>query len=415
MAYSELIKNFEKIRGYLRDFYVYGFKSRSEFGGKSARSYDNERRRAESWLGDAMTFRQDGSGKRVFLSVDSRRIAQNPLYRAFKAKSFTDRDVTLHFYILDILAGGRALTAGQIADEIAENYLSRFDAPLALDESTVRKKLREYEGLGILSSEKCGRSLLYRRTDGLEADLPGLRDAIAFFSGDLPVGVVGSYLLDRLPPFESFFRFKHNYILYALDSEVTCSLLEAITGRRAVELTLFSPRRGREYTRALCPLRLYVSTQTGRQYILGYHYQGRRMAFQRLDMVKAVKVLTEEKQYAKYEEYYSGFRENLWGVSTGEEPELHRVEMVVHVGPDEGYIAERLRREKRCGTVERAGPESWRFTAEVYDASELLPWLRTFIGRIESLTCSDRAALETFREDLQQMREMYGGGEDGIF
>ena len=26
-SYSELIKNFEKIRAYMRDFYVYGFKS----------------------------------------------------------------------------------------------------------------------------------------------------------------------------------------------------------------------------------------------------------------------------------------------------------------------------------------------------------------------------------------------------
>ena len=30
MAYSELIKNFERIRDYMREFYVYGFKSREE-------------------------------------------------------------------------------------------------------------------------------------------------------------------------------------------------------------------------------------------------------------------------------------------------------------------------------------------------------------------------------------------------
>ena len=44
-SYSELIKNFEKIRGYIREFYVYGFKSREEYDKKSARSYDDERRR----------------------------------------------------------------------------------------------------------------------------------------------------------------------------------------------------------------------------------------------------------------------------------------------------------------------------------------------------------------------------------
>ena len=50
MAYSELIKNFDNIREYLRDFFVYGFHTRDEFSAKSARSYDNERRRIENYL-----------------------------------------------------------------------------------------------------------------------------------------------------------------------------------------------------------------------------------------------------------------------------------------------------------------------------------------------------------------------------
>lgn len=36
MAYNELIKNFEKVRAYMREFYVYGFKSRTEYDAKSA-------------------------------------------------------------------------------------------------------------------------------------------------------------------------------------------------------------------------------------------------------------------------------------------------------------------------------------------------------------------------------------------
>ena len=64
MAYSELIKNFERIRDYMRQFYVYGFKHRSEYDAKSARSYDNERRRIESWLGDYMRFTKTAEGKK---------------------------------------------------------------------------------------------------------------------------------------------------------------------------------------------------------------------------------------------------------------------------------------------------------------------------------------------------------------
>ena len=103
MPYSELIKNFNRVRDYMREFYVYGFKSRDEFHKKSARSYDDERRRLESWLGEHMQFRQTGEGKNVFLSIDSRLSNHNPLYKGWKTKSFTDGDITLHFILFDIL------------------------------------------------------------------------------------------------------------------------------------------------------------------------------------------------------------------------------------------------------------------------------------------------------------------------
>lgn len=72
MAYSEVIKNFNCVRDYLWEFYVYGFKSRDEYTKKSGRSYDDERRRLESWLGDYIQFRQNAEGKNVFISIDSR-------------------------------------------------------------------------------------------------------------------------------------------------------------------------------------------------------------------------------------------------------------------------------------------------------------------------------------------------------
>ena len=86
----------------MREFYVFGFKSRSGYDRKSARSYDDERRRVESWLGDYMRFAKTAEGKNVFLSVDSRTACKNPFYKAWKAKSFTDGDITLHFAVFDI-------------------------------------------------------------------------------------------------------------------------------------------------------------------------------------------------------------------------------------------------------------------------------------------------------------------------
>ena len=90
MSYSEFIKAFSRVRDYIREFFVCGFKSREEYDRKSTRSYDNERRRIQSWLSSYMAFRQDASGKNVFLSVDSRHVPHNPgLAKNETSDSFT--------------------------------------------------------------------------------------------------------------------------------------------------------------------------------------------------------------------------------------------------------------------------------------------------------------------------------------
>ncbi|MBQ2711974.1 MAG: WYL domain-containing protein, partial [Clostridia bacterium] len=190
-AYNELIKSFERIRAYVRDFYIYGFRSREEFRQKSARSYDDERRRVESWLGEYMRFIRSAEGKSVFLSIDSRITEHNPLYKAWKAKSFTDGDITLHFILLDILfRPEEEYSLSELMKKMEEEYFSCFPSPMTFDESTVRKKLKEYLSLGIVTAKKSGRSTIYSRAaDDLR--LPSA-EALHFFSEAAPCGVVGS-------------------------------------------------------------------------------------------------------------------------------------------------------------------------------------------------------------------------------
>ena len=103
MAYSELIKNLDILRTYIRSFYIYGFKTRNQFFGKSPRTYDDEKRRLENYLDGYMTFRPDENGKVTFFSIDSRYTVHNPLYKIFKAKSFTAMDISLHFMLMEYL------------------------------------------------------------------------------------------------------------------------------------------------------------------------------------------------------------------------------------------------------------------------------------------------------------------------
>lgn len=401
MAYSELIKSFERIRSYMRSFYVFGFRYRSEYDQKSARGYDNERRRIESWLGEYMSFGQDAAGRRVFLSVDSRAAAENPLYRAFRAKSFTDRDIMLHFQLLDILPESAGLSIFEIMEELSER-LNAFDEGDAPDESTVRKKLAEYAKLGLVTRGKRGRETVYTRS-ACPLDLESWREALAFFSEAAPLGVIGSYAQELLPSKAGFFRFKHHYILNALDSEILCALAEAVGAGRRVTLST----RGQQFV--ALPLRIYISTQIGRQYLLGWSPQEDRFSFWRLDLIDAVKPGELTAIPAEMKDRLRDFQRHIWGVSTGSGNGSEHLEMTLYIGPDEGFILRRLDREKRCGRVEQVDVTHWRFSVEVYDPREMLPWVRSFIGRITDFHADDPTVNELFSRDLEAMSALYGG------
>jgi len=329
MAYSELIKNFERIRDYMRQFYVYGFKSRTEYDQKSSRSYDNERRRIESWLGDYMSFRQDASGKNIFLSVDSRTISRNPLYNAFRAKSFTAGDITLHFFILDILIDGEKYSTKEIADILSAEYFSHFENVEEPDESTVRKKLKEYVSLGILKSEKQGRELLFsRNTDTV--DLNSWKEGIDFFTEADPMGVIGSFFPDGGE--DSHFRFKHHYILHTLDSQILCDILFAINEERYIDITIHGKRDHSERKYLIFPLKIYISTQTGRQYLLGYQPYWKKPLFYRLDNIHAVKKMDVAENSEEIRKACKPFYDNLWGASIGNATSTEYIEMIIRAG-----------------------------------------------------------------------------------
>jgi len=414
-SYSELIKNFEKIRTYMRDFYVYGFKSREDYSSKSARSYDDERRRIESWLGDHMSFVRTPDGKNVFISIDSRTIRHNPLYSAWKAKSFTDGDITLHFIIFDILHDPAVRrTVSELLDEIDGKYLSGFEKPMVFDESTVRKKLKEYCEAGILISEKEGRKMYYRRTEN--TDISGLNDVLHYFSETAPCGVVGSFILDKDESDTDAFTFKHHYITGAIDSDVLASLFIAMREKRAVTVSNMNPRRELPRRNRIIPLRIFISVQSGRQHLLAYLPQYNTFMSYRVDYLSNIKHEEPTPRFDELRAELDRMQSRMWGVSIkrnkwGNE-QLEHVDFTVRVGENEDYIVGRLEREKRVGTVEKLDEHTYRFSADVYDSSEMIPWIRTFICRITQIHFSNRSAETQFKKDLYEMYRMYGIGEE---
>ena len=410
-SYSELIKNFEKIRAYMRDFYVYGFKSRDDYQRKSARSYDDERRRLESWLGEHMSFVRTPEGKNVFISIDSRTIRHNPLYNAWKAKSFTDGDITLHFILFDILHDPSVKrTIAELLQEIDTKYLAGFETPMMFDESTIRKKLKEYCEAGIVMAEKEGRKVYYRRMDS--TSISNLNDVLHYFSEVAPCGVIGSFILDKEDSDTDAFTFKHHYITGAIDSGVLAALFAAMREKRAVTITNMSRKKDMPRRIRIIPLRVLISVQNGRQHLFAYLPEYNFFTSYRIDYLSNVKLEDPTPRFDELRAELDRMQSKMWGVSVKRNKwgndHLEHVEFTIKVEDNEEYIVKRLKREKRIGTVEKLDEHTYRFSADVYDTSEMIPWIRTFICRIDKMNFSNRTIENQFKKDLETMYRMYG-------
>lgn len=406
--YNELIRQFDKIRSYVRDFYIYGFKTRDDFQEKSGRTYDNHRRRMESWFSDYIRTGQNGHKKSVFLTLDSSRMAVNPLYQAWKSHTFTNNDISLRFFLSDLLADGQPRSLETITDEIQEYYHCLFDS------QTIRRKLAFYEKEGLILRKKEGKQYLYRGISPLPHTHPNLFPAlwlaVSFFQGAAPFGFIGSTILDFWHKKNDFFRFRSDYLIHTLEDEILLPILYAIEQKYQIRLTVKSTKNHHMSTLAVTPLKILTSTQTGRRYLCAWQENSRRLATFRLDSIQNVGRLQPDILYDKHMELFQRILPLVWGVSFGSFPgtgsETVTMEIILDE-EEEAFILTRLEREGRGGSLKQLKPGLYQYTRLCADATELLPWAKSFTGRIRSFRCSNPAIEKRFWDDMQKMQEYY--------
>lgn len=410
-GFSELIKNFEKTRDYVRDFFIYGFKVRSDFDRKSARTYDDEKRRVESWLGEFLRYDDSVRGRQISISVDSDRVFENPLYKAFYSKSFTDNDIRLHFLLQDVLHDGEPRSLREIVDEID-------GSGIIFDDQTVRNKLKEYVAEGLIVSEKRGKTAYFSlspdRADKYFGEFGGLSDAVKFFSETGEFGIVGNSILKSADMENDLFFMKHNYIVHTLEDEILLEILDAIERKSTIYLYTFSAknRSRKESENLVAPMRIAASVQTGRRYLVAYIPLYNRFNAFRLDYIRSVK---KGASFAEFDNIYEKYLKNekrCFGVSFGERRETGNItplEITIRIGEGEEHILNRIEREKRNGTVEKLSDDLYKLTIDAFDPVEPMHWIKTFIGRIVKLEGGNEAARQLFRSDIKRMNEMYNG------
>ncbi len=257
---------------------------------------------------------------------------------------------------------------------------------------------------------------IYRRSED-DLTLPDV-DTLGFYSEIAPCGVIGSFLLDKCEHDDHPFDFKHHYITGALDSGVMAQLFEAMRTKCSVSVSNMNRRRNEPRRARIVPLRIFISVQNGRQHLLAYNPEANAINSYRLDYLSGVKIEEPTPRFDELRETLDRMQKKMWGVNIrhvryGEERTEH-VEMLLRIEADEQYILQRLIREKRCGRVERVDKTTYRFSADVYDSTEMIPWLRSFICRIIRLNFSNRTVENRFKEDVFRMYSVYGlsGGEE---
>ncbi|MCL2797154.1 MAG: WYL domain-containing protein [Firmicutes bacterium] len=400
--FSELIKNFDKIRDFMRDFYIYGFKSRDDFSVKSARTYDNEKRRCESYLGASMKWAYSRGAKVSFVAADCGKLAANPLYAAWKSKSFTNNDIMLHFYILDAVRENDK-SAEELTEEITAKSGTMFDL------QTVRLKCNEYFEEGILTRAKKGKAYRYRMAGSPVLLSDEILDAVKFFQGGV-LGIIGSYILDGALVSNDLFRFKHHYIAHTLEDGVLSDILTAMREHRYIKISRVGTKSGLAAENRVCPVKIISSLGSGRRYLCAYVQGSRRFTTYRLDAIKSVKFLEPAENYGELGAAFTRNIKKVWGVSFDGGDRNENFSLTLHIDEaGEQHIIRRIKREGRGGTLERVGENTFKFTHEVFDANEASPWIKTFIGRIVDFEAADWLKRK-LKSDICRMAEIYGVG-----
>ena len=409
---SGLLKGgIETARDYARDHFVYGLRTKDElikeFKLKSRRVEQNFSD-MEDWFQECLRTRcvSVNNRKKVkYISINCRDYSLNPIYKMWKACSFTTNDIVFFFFLLDYLTEKREPVSLAVMYD-AYYFIHRSDG---FQRGSAQKWLKN-KGLPlgiVINEDKHNKYIL-----APVVDLSLSQDLLFYYSEIAPCGVVGSFILDKTNLTNSLFGFKQHYIGQAFDSEVLCNALYAIKNRNLLEIEYYLKYKIQIRVNVL-PLKIFSSTQNGRQYLIAWDEKAKSIFNYRLDRVRKISILdTTITNASVIRERFDSMRKHIWGVSLGN-GELVHVEFLVKVEEDEVYIIQRLYREKRCGTIAPVenNPGIFKFTADVYDAQEMFPWIRTFICRIVELKMSDPKLEQQFWDSIHAMYSIYSKEE----
>ena len=408
--------SFDVIRELIRNLYLEGLNNYLDTGnlGISARTFYNNLNTIRNFLDERFISSKTNTKKESnpVISFDTREETENPLFALWKTSNSIASNLSFDFAIMDILEdypdGINWFSLSSDSDSNRhDNPLSKYVSK-GIDKKSVKAKLEKLAEAGVIEFFEKKKKIRKTDTKRIKELLSSreFKQAIQFASETCPLGVIGSFILDSLSnaasePVNTPIHYKHHFVFNSIDYEILYIFLEAINEKCFVEIE--TEKFG---LRTIVPLKIFISTQTGRTYVVFWNKEEETLFSENLELILTSKKTEICSEYDLYRKKLSEMECHMWGVSfkTENSSELEHVRFVIEYPSEKekNYIPARIKREAAIGTVKELDDYHSEFTADIIDSNEIIPWIRSFFGRITEL---DFPYTSKIKEDVTLLAE----------
>lgn len=276
-----------------------------------------------------------------------------------------------------------------------------------------KNTLSDLKELGIIESRKYKNSYCYKLRDNMlnnilkDIDTNNFCNMINFFSETTALGVLGTFINNRIGNRKNIFSYKHKYFINTLSDYNICDLLYAIKNKLWIKVFYRNGIDLKPQCFVCYPIEIRQSTYNGRQHLICYNPELRSVTSTRIEFIdKIVKTDIKENHNTEIENAKKSTK-FLWGVgyndfkngNAKEKVKVHNVTLKLKVEDNEEYIVDRVVRESRIGkfSIEK---NILTFTATVTQPIEMYSWIKTFAKRILSVTVDEVNVTETVLSDF---------------
>ena len=413
-----MIRDYDNIRKILRDIYIYGCFTKSDFVemGYSGRKVDKEQQRINAYLPDKFLKKRRVDKKVIqYCRYNFSESTKNYLAETYRNKSFTMLDIMSYFYILQLLGDGVERTLPEILDK-----LPCCNNEIEFTKDNLRVKLDELLENRFIKVRRDGRNVRYSISDDIwrdftDEELIELITYLEFIKNVLPVEMPYYFLQRRMKLYlfsergvsiegKNPFQFKHNHIFNSLDNDIVIECLMAIQGRRTIQIE----KDGGNNTINALPIKIVHDSTYGRQYLLFYNLLFDCVNNIRIDHIKNIVIGSKmtESEFSLVVDN-KDYDDLCWSVAaTREEPQKVVVEFYFDE-KKEFFILNRIKHEGHGGKITKVADGVYEYSITLRDPKEIIPWIRSFGERAKVISSGVCDIETTIKADWEKAANKY--------